>query len=238
MNYPQKAAEEIRKLYPYRLELHAHTSPASHCAELSNEEVLTIFKNDGYHGIGITNHFSCQQDENIEKYSEFYRAELLKVLELGDKIGIKVYAGAELRFISENDNDYLLYGYDPNDIYYICQILRRGTLEDFVKNYKTDDMLLVQAHPFRKGMVCEYDRLLDGYEVFNMHPNHNSRVAVAVQYANELEKIKTMGTDFHHPNHDNLCATRAAFLPENEKELIKLIKSEDVVFEIGDKILI
>ena len=230
--------EEIKKAYPYRIELHAHTKPASGCAEIPTEEVLRTFKNDGYDGIAITNHcYLGAKGMNIEQFAGFYRAELLNAIELGEKIGIKVYAGAELRFVNQNDNDYLLFGYDPDDLYYLIQSLY-GTLEDFVREYKTDEMFLLQAHPFRKGMELVDTDLLDAVEAFNMHPNHNSRVAVAERYARENGKIMTMGTDFHHENHDNLCATRAPYLPQNEKELIKLLKSEDYIFEIGDKILL
>ena len=237
MTYPQKAAEEIKKLYPCRIEMHAHTKPVSTCAEFPTEKVLQTFKDDGYDGIAITNHLLMRSEFTTENFAEIYRAETLKALELGDKIGIKVYAGAELRFKNENNNDYLLYGYNPDDLYYICQLLK-GTLADFVKSYKTDDMLLVQAHPFRDNMEREFGDYLDGYEVFNMHPNHNSRVALAERLATEQKKIKLMGTDFHHPNHDNLCATRTAFLPKNEQELIKLIKSGDYVFEVGTRIIL
>lgn len=231
-------AEEIKKEYPVRIELHAHTKPASGCAELPTAEVLRIFKEDGYEGIAITNHlYTEMHNMDIQRLAEFYRAELINALELGEKIGIKVYGGAELRFKSENNNDYLLFGYDPDDIYYLCQNVG-GTLEDFVRNYKTDDMFLLQAHPFRNGMERMNLDLLDGIEAFNMHPNHNSRVAIAERYARENGKIMTIGTDFHHPGHDNLCATRARILPQNVKELVKLLKSGDFIFEIGSRIMI
>lgn len=237
MKDTRKAAEELKKLYPYRIELHAHTKPASHCAEIPTEQVLQTFKDDGYDGIAITNHFMTSKEMGQKEYAEFYRGELLNALELGEKIGIKVYAGAELRFSSENNNDYLFFGFDPDDLFHICRLLD-GTLENFVKEYKTDDMFLLQAHPFRSNMERIHPELLDGYEAFNMHPNHNSRVAVSVRFAQEQGKIMTMGTDFHHPNHDNLCATRAPYLPENTAELVKLLKSEDFIFEIGNRIII
>ena len=231
-------SEKLKKAYPYRIELHAHTKPASSCAEIPTEDVLRTFKDDGYSGIAITNHFyQGAKGMAIEQFAEFYKAELFNALELGEKIGIKVYAGAELRFVNQNNNDYLLFGYNPDDLYYILQNLY-GTVADFVKNYKTDEMFLLQAHPFRNGMEQIDADLLDGVEVFNMHPNHNSRVAVAEKYAEKNGKIKTMGTDYHHLNHDNLCATRAPYLPQNEKELIKLLRSEDYIFEIGDRIIL
>lgn len=230
-------SEEIKNIYPCRLELHAHTKPVSSCAEIPTEQVLKTFKDDEYDGIAITNHFITPDKMSLDEYAEFYKSELYNAIELGEKIGIKVFVGAELRFKAENNNDYLLYGYNPDDIRYIAELLG-GTLEEFVKNYKTDEMFLAQAHPFRDGMVRMDTKLLDGIEAFNMHPNHNSRVAIATKFANENGKIKIMGTDFHHPNHDNLCATRAKTLPENTAELVKLLKSEDFIFEIGDKILI
>ena len=49
--------DQIKKSYPYRLELHAHTSPASRCGEVKPDDVVTIFHNAGYDGIAITNHF-------------------------------------------------------------------------------------------------------------------------------------------------------------------------------------
>lgn len=237
MKQTEKFAEELRKLYPVRLELHAHTSPASTCAQLTTEEVLTTFKNDGYDGIAITNHFYSREGYTMKGQVDLFRSELYSALEMGEKLGIKVYAGAELRFSKVNDNDYLFFGYDPDDLYYIRQLLELD-LETFVKNYKTDDMFLIQAHPFRDRMERNNPELLDGVEVFNMHPNHNSRVAVAARFANEQGKVMTMGTDFHHPNHDNLCATRAPYLPENEKELVKLLKSDDFIFEIGNRIVL
>lgn len=237
MKKSEKYAEELRKLYPVRLELHAHTSPASTCAELTTEEVLTTFRNDGYDGIAITNHFYSREGYTMKDQVDLFRSELYNALEMGEKLGIKVYAGAELRFSNVNDNDYLFFGYDPDDLYYIRQLLELD-LETFVKNYKTDDMFLLQAHPFRNGMERNNPELLDGVEAFNMHPNHNSRVAVAVRFAEEQGKVMTMGTDFHHPNHDNLCATRTPYLPENEKELVKLLKSDDFIFEVGNRIVL
>lgn len=237
MKQPKEFAEELKKLYPYRIELHAHTKPASRCAEIPTREVLQTFKDDGYSAIAITNHLYTSDSMSVEEYASFYRAELLNAMKLGEEIGIKVYAGAELCFCEENDNDYLLFGYDPDDLLYICQLMN-GTLENFVRTYKTDEMFLLQAHPFRNGMQEVNSELLDGYEAFNMHPNHNSRIAVAVSFASEKGKVATMGTDFHHPNHDNLCATRTAILPENSRELAELLKSGNFILELGDKIII
>ena len=77
---------------------------------------------------------------------------------------------------------------------------------------------------------------LDGVEVFNMHPGHNSRIGLAALYANENKgPIITAGADFHHPklNHEGLSALRTENLPEDSFALAKLLRSQDYVLELG-----
>lgn len=237
MNFKSKVSESLKKAYPFRAELHAHTSPVSPCGDFPPETVLKVFKDSGYDAIAITNHFYRVNDKTPEEYTEWYKKDVYKTMEIADKTGIKLYVGAELRFKNQNDNDYLLYGFDPEQIGTMYDLMQ-GTLEDFVREFKTDDMLLIQAHPFRKGMELNGIECLDAIEGFNMHPNHNSRVALAVKYGNENGKIITIGTDYHHENHHNLCATRMPYLPENTSELVKLIKSGDFIGEVGDKLIL
>ena len=231
----EDAEKQIKEAFPYRLELHAHTSPASRCSQVNPEDVITIFHNAGYNGIAITNHFYEKPDK--DEFLKIYRDDFLKASEAGRKLGMKVYLGAELRFVNENDNDYLLYGFELDQLEEMYSHIS-GTLEDFVRDFKTDRMFLLQAHPFRNDMERGFEKFLDGVEAFNMHPNHNSRVALAMRYADEHGKIATAGTDYHHIGHDNLCATRSAVLPENEAELVSLLKSGDFIYEISGKVVL
>lgn len=231
----EDAEKQIKEAFPYRLELHAHTSPASRCSQVSPEDVITIFHNAGYNGIAITNHFYEKPDK--DEFLKIYRDDFLKAYETGKKLGMKVYLGAELRFVNENDNDYLLYGFELDELEEMYSHIS-GTLEDFVRDFKTDSMFLLQAHPFRNDMERGFEQFLDGVEAFNMHPNHNSRVALAMKYADEHGKIATAGTDYHHIGHDNLCATRSSVLPENEAELVSLLKSGNFIYEISGKVVL
>ena len=231
----EDAEKQIKEAFPYRLELHAHTSPASRCSQVSPEDVITIFHNAGYDGIAITNHFYEKPDK--DEFLKIYRDDFLKASEAGRKLGMKVYLGAELRFVNENDNDYLIYGFELDQLEGMYSHIS-GTLEDFVRDFKTDRMFLLQAHPFRNDMERGFEKFLDGVEAFNMHPNHNSRVALAMRYADEHGKIATAGTDYHHIGHDNLCATRSAVLPENEAELVSLLKSGNFIYEISGKVVL
>ena len=49
----EDAEKQIKEAFPYRLELHAHTSPASRCSQVSPGDVITIFHNAGYDGIAV-----------------------------------------------------------------------------------------------------------------------------------------------------------------------------------------
>ena len=40
--------EDIIKQYPYRIELHAHTSPASTCSHVKPEELVQLYHEKGY----------------------------------------------------------------------------------------------------------------------------------------------------------------------------------------------
>ena len=103
------------------------------------------------------------------------------------------------------------------------------------------DSVFLQAHPFRDGMVLADPTILDGIEVFNLHPNHNSRVGIAALYAKENNfPVITAGSDFHHKDrkHEGVAALRARYLPEDSFGLASLLKSGDYLFEAGRNNLI
>lgn len=239
MNNSKTVAEEFKKLYPCRIELHAHSHPASGCSEVPADELVTTFHNAGYDAIAITNHLISDEEHSSskEKAIEKFKKDLYLAQETGAKLGIKVYAGAELRFYKHSDNDYLFYGYTLDELPEIYDYLNTN-LETFVKECKKESSLLIQAHPFRSGMIRMDSSLLDAIEAFNVHQNHNSRVAVAAKYAAAEGKIMTVGSDYHHPGFEGISATRTKILPKDEAELISIIKSDDFLIEIGGRILL
>lgn len=224
--------------YKYRIELHAHSSPASGCSEIPPEELIRTYHSIGCHAVAITNHFTyslCSSDKPKEEIVSEYIDDFNRAKEEGDRIGITVLFGMELRFL-ENNNDYLIFGVDEKEALTISRMLGDG-IGSFRQNYKNTASFLIQAHPFRDGMVRVDPSLLDGIEVFNMHPNHNSRVAVAANYAREHDLTATCGTDYHHHHHEGLGMTLARTLPCDSYELSAMIKSRDFKMEIGGYIL-
>ncbi len=236
----KKIKQDLMLHYNQRIELHAHTRPASLCSEVTPWELVDTYKKMGYSGICITNHFLFSDNLSKEVYVNKYFDDFLQAQEYGNKVGIKVYLGAEIRF-TENNNDYLIYGVNKPMLEEIYDTLTHG-VENFRRNYIMQDSIFIQAHPMRDGIKEVPSELLDGVEAFNMHPVHNSRIALATLYAKEKKlSIITAGTDYHHPNrkHEGLAAIRTSLLPEDSFGLAQLLKKGDYLLDItGENIIL
>ena len=178
------------KKYMYRTELHAHTKPASMCAHVTADEVVRRYAEAGYDSIVICNHFfpGMPFADNKAKCIDAYMTDYYKAFETGEKLGIDVILGCEIRF-SENINDYLLFGIDEDFFGWAYDILDDG-VENFSRKFRSETTLLIQAHPFRDGMTKINPGLLDGIESFNLHPGHNSRIGFSSKYALENDFIR------------------------------------------------
>jgi len=236
--------DELRKEYRYRIEMHAHTKPASLCSEVLPNQLVEIYAKLGFDAVVLTNHFIFEMSpfdskNSIKDGMDLYLKGYYDAKKYAEKYGIKILLGSEIRF-TENHNDYLIYGVDEKMLYDIYPLLSGG-IENFRKEYKMPNSVLVQAHPFRDNMTTINSKLLDGIETYNMHPGHNSRVAMATRYAKDNAiDIVTAGTDFHHLNvgHEGAAALRTKILPNDSFELAKILKSKDYIFEIGDNSIV
>ena len=231
----KKLKSNLKGEYKYRIELHAHTSPASGCSQISPTEMVDTYKALGYDAIVITNHFIFEHDHREKnQYIEDFIKNFEETKEYGEKEGLKVYLGAEIRF-TENQHDYLIYGIDRKMLYEIYDLLPGG-IENFRKQYKMPNSVFVQAHPHRDGIKVVDAKLLDGIEAFNMHPGHNAASGLTSLYAKENGlSIITAGSDFHHPNknHEGLAALRTNILPNDSFELAKILKEQNYLLEIS-----
>lgn len=226
--------------YRYKYDMHVHTSPVSKCADFPPQDVVRFYSELGFDGIVITNHFSEKVSGRFSSDEEFlksYLRDFYDARKYGEKYGLDVILGMEMRF-PENKNEYLVYGISPDDVYraydYVCE-----DYETFYKKFKSEENLIIQAHPYRS--VCTLQRLdiIDGIEVFNMHPGHNSGVAVAAKLANENPQlIVTGGTDFHHEGHQGMCALCTDRRITDSHTLSDVLKSRNYIFDIwGNKVV-
>lgn len=224
--------------YSFRTELHLHTSPASTCSEIPPAQAVETYKAQGYDSIVVCNHFWPGMPflEDKEKCLDHYLSDYDKAVEAGLKCGLNVILGCEIRF-TENANDYLLFGIERDTLDFAYDYLDQG-LEAFSKAFRSEQRLIIQAHPFRNQMTQMDPALLDGIETFNMHPNHNSRVAIAAKYAKAHDLIPTVGSDFHHPGQEALCSLCTKTELKTSHDIVAVLKSRDYLFEIGGSILL
>ncbi len=193
-----------------KLELHLHTSENDLAAHVSAADAVNMYHGAGYDGIVVTDHyFSLFFDtwfatalagkthaQRIACWLRGYRA----AKEAGERCGMRVFLGAEVRFVGQSNNDYLLYGVEESFFLGAPPLhLLSGPAE--LKALLPPDAVLVQAHPFRDGMtVCPPD-CLDGIEIYNggTEPFRNRMAAL---YAEHYKiPIRTSGSDFHAASH-------------------------------------
>lgn len=238
---PCKLKEQLQNEYKYRIELHAHTRPASSCSEISPEQMVEIYSGKGYDAIVITNHFYLgnMNGDTKEECLDNYISDYEKTVDAAKAYNLKVFLGAELRF-PPNCNDYMLYGADRN-VLSLCYDYLDKEVGVFRKEVSLPNSVFVQAHPFRDGMELCAPSLLDGIESFNMHPGHNARIGIAARYAKENNfAVQTIGSDFHHLNrgHEAVSALRTKIMPETSFDIARILRSGDYLFEIGESALL
>jgi len=147
-------------------------------------------------------------------------------LESGKKLGLKVLLGMEIRFI-ENANDYLVYGFDE-DFLRENKELYKLNLKGFRELTKDKNILIFQAHPFRPAMIPAPPELLDGIEIFNGNPRHNSNNDLAYEYALKNQLLMLSGSDFHQKGDVAAGGIIISESIDNSKEFSDIIRNNEV----------
>ncbi len=208
-------------------ELHAHTSPASRCGRLRARDMVRGVAQSGCFGVVITDHYDPERFYGAEK-GKAYRDQLRDLFDgyraaklAGEEVGLKVLPAVELRIEGGNE-DYLLYGANE-DILADTGCLAQLNLQQVRRRLEPHGVLIVQAHPFRYGQRPAAPALLDGVEVLNGNPRHDSHNADAVNFARIHGLLMTRGSDIHQS--EDFART---FMPlpriENERELVKALR--------------
>lgn len=186
----------------YRYETHTHTNETSSCGKVDACDLVQYYKESGYQGVVITDHYykdffeklgDISWEDKMDAYLKGYRA----ALEKGGEIGLRVILGMELRF-QNSPNDYLVYGFDE-EFLLRNEKLYEMTLKEFRELATQNGLLIYQAHPFRNGAMVGKGNYLDGIEVFNGNPRHWSNNIFACLFAREHQLKMLSGSDYHQP---------------------------------------
>ena len=186
----------------FKTELHCHSRDASGCSSESAEGIVRKYTEAGYTTLCLTNHFCPEAHDDDDaawkaKVDKLYRAYDILTEAAGDRLTILM--GMELRF-RQNSNDYLVFGFDRDYLMTHRDIMNMG-IGNYIRMAREDGLLTIQAHPFRTGMTVTDPRRVDGIEIFNGHPGHNSHNDIAELWAKQAGVIMTSGTDHHNPDH-------------------------------------
>ena len=214
-----------QKIYNY--ETHLHTFPVSACAKTGVRESLEFYKNEGYAGVFITNHF-LDGNINIDKslpYDErlaFYFSDYEEALAIGKEIGIDVFLGVEM---SDWGTDFLVYGLAPEWYFDHPEIEGMDRVEQ-LKLLASEGALIVHAHPFR-GYDCMklFPKYVHAVETYNACRTDFEN-AMAEQYARNYNLTPFAGTDLH----DVACQAEFGGIQttrkiESEADFVALVKS-------------
>lgn len=213
----------------FLIELHAHTSQTSACSHISAEDLVASYQQAGYSGILITDHYVDYNYGNIEKFLAGYRA----AKACGDKTGFKVYLGMELR-MDYMLNDFILIGLteeflaEHSDLYQM-------PMEDLKRLLNSSGILIIQAHPFRDGMIRMNADQVNGFEVYNGAVWFENRNEKAEEYCEQLDGLPTSGSDCHRDFQMCRGGIACSILPEDagalaefiSKKKYKIIKTEE-----------
>ena len=186
----------------YRYETHMHTCQASACGVSTGAEQARFYKEQGYTGIFVTDHFTGGNTavprnlpwrERVEWFCSGYEDALIE----GQKLGLDVFFGWEQNF--EGD-EYLIYGPDK------AWLLAHPDVEHWTRRKQLEEVhraggAVIQAHPFRDRDYIKYILLglkyCDGIEVANTF-NHPWCDACARRYAADYDLLITAGSDNHN----------------------------------------
>ena len=188
----------------YLYETHMHTMEASKCSDSPAREYISRYRDFGYDGIIITDHFyhgNCAIDRSLP-WPEFVRRFCLgyyHAREEGERQGFPVFFGWEENF---HGDEYLIYGLDDQFMLAHPEMLE-WTREEQHRAVRAAGGCVVQAHPFR---ARDYIRdiwlspyFVDGIEGVNT-ANEDVWNTLALRYAASLGLPVTAGSDNHHVN--------------------------------------
>ena len=189
----------------YLYDTHTHTSEVSACASATGAKQARIYKELGYEGIIVTDHFhngnttiprNLPWREWVNRFTVGYE----NAKAVGDKIGLQVLFAWEESF---EGNDFIVYGLDKEWLINHPQILD-WNIEEHYQHIKAAGGYFVHAHPFREASYIRKVRLfpnhVDAVEIINSshrNPNYDKK---AYKYALNNKLTVTAGSDSHHAN--------------------------------------
>lgn len=182
-------------------ETHMHTCQASACGVSKGSEHVHYYKDQGYSGIIVTDHFfggNTAVDRHLpwDQFVDGFWAGYEDAAEEGQKIGLDVFFGLEQNFAGD---EYLVYGLTKQFMKEHPE-MPRWTRKQQLDIVHAAGGCVVQAHPFR------------------MRPWYMNRIRIGLEFCDGVE-VANVGND---PQDDARCMLMA-----KEKNLVMIAGSDN-----------
>lgn len=217
----------------YKYDLHIHTQETSPCGMVSAADMIKIYHEHGYQGVVITDHlrkifFRHSKGATWEEKVDDFLTGYYSAVEEAKKYDMDVLLGVEIAFMEHNerDNDFLIYGMSVELLKNTPHILALGR-EGIGTFCREHDLLIYQAHPFREYCYVENVSLLDGIEVHNGNPRHNSNNKDAEALAMAHNLLMIGGSDFHQIGDEDSGGIITPQRIYNNEQLLRVLRHND-----------
>ncbi len=194
----------------YLYETHLHTAEASRCALTGAVQMVRLYKDAGYAGVVITDHFingntAFSRDLPWKQWVEGLCTGFETAKEEGDKIGLQVFFGWEAGY---HGTEFLVFGLDKQWLLEHPEIAKCSVEEQY-ELVHAGGGIVIHAHPYRQTSEIREARLFPAYvdAVEAINATHNSALShahvcpewntLATAYAKQYDLPMTSGSDQH-----------------------------------------
>lgn len=210
----------------FKTELHCHTKESSICGKVMAKDVVRAYIREGYSTLVLTDHYGHR---HIGRFGEVNEPEHFLMgyyaAKEAAKDKINVILGMEISLSDYPANDYLIFG-DVESALMKEPEMYRFNMPEFCEFAHSHNLMVFQAHPFRNKITIVDPAPLDGIEVFNSHPRHDSRNSIAQNWTELFGKKAIAGSDAHQPQD----FARSGIISQTEitdsESLLSVLKSE------------
>lgn len=212
----------------YRYELHCHTKDVSRCAKSYAGDAVRFYKERGYDGIVITDHYSPQtflfhKAFCPHRFTKHYlRGYYAAKAAAGEDF--TVLLGCEVRFFGTID-DFLIYGIDEEFLKTSGNLMSMY-LKRLFRLCEEKGLILLEAHPFRELRFRHNPDYLHGCEVFNGKDKGKPANERAEKWAKDCNfSVVTSGGDFHDKDDTNPGGIITDEPIKTNEDLLRILRS-------------
>jgi hypothetical protein len=225
----------------YLYETHLHTSYASACSRSKGSEYIKLYKDLGYSGIIVTDHFynghtavprNLPWKEWVKQFCKGYE----EAKNEGDKQGLDVFFGWEETF--DHCDDYLVYGLSKDWLFENPQAKSWSRKEQY-ETVKALGGIVIQAHPFRQhyylSKIILSTGCVDAIEAANAGNMEQHYDSLAARYARKLALPITAGSDMHDARQIYSSGLFGIYCNEKAKTIYDIAKAISSKSSVGIK---